>query len=74
MQVAVQPQPGTASFCNADDDLLHHAALWLHGHLHCQHDYVVPHSNGSTRVVCNPRGHARKGEAAGHRPHLVLEV
>ena len=67
-------QPGTASFCNADDDLLHHAVLWLHGHLHCQHDYVVPHANGSTRVVCNPRGHARKGEAAGHRPQLVLEV
>jgi len=67
-------QPGTASFCNADDDLLPHAALWLHGHLHCQHDYVVPHASGSTRVVCNPRGHARKGEAAGHRPQLVLEV
>jgi len=67
-------QPGTASFCNADDDLLHFAALWLHGHLHCQHDYVVPHTSGSTRVVCNPRGHARKGEAAGHRPQLVLDV
>ena len=67
-------QPGTASFCNADDDLLHHAALWLHGHLHCQHDYLVPHARGTTRVVCNPRGHARKGEAAGHRPQLVLEV
>lgn len=67
-------QPGTASFCNADDDLLQHAALWLHGHLHCQHDYAVPHATGSTRVVCNPRGHARKGEAARHRPQLVLEV
>ena len=34
-------QPGTASFCNADDDLLPRADLWLHGHLHCRHDYRV---------------------------------
>ncbi len=67
-------QPGTASFCNADDDLLPRADLWLHGHLHCQHDYTVAHAGGSTRVVCNPRGHARKGEADAHQPMLVLEV
>jgi len=63
-------QPGTASFCNADDALLPFADLWLHGHLHCQHDYRV----GKTRVVCNSRGHARKGEADAHQPMLVLEV
>ena len=67
-------QPGTASFCNADDALLSHAALWIHGHLHCRHDYRVAHAGGSTRVVCNSRGHARKGEAEGHQPRLVLEV
>ena len=67
-------QPGSASFCNADDDLLPLASVWLHGHVHCQHDYRVTHSLGSTRVVCNSRGHARKGEAAGHRPGLVIEV
>jgi hypothetical protein len=68
-------QPGTASFCNADDDLLPLAELWLHGHLHCQHDYRVAHAGGgSTRVVCNSRGHERKGEARGHDPRLVLEV
>ena len=67
-------QPGTASFCNADDDLLPRADLWLHGHLHCQHDYTVAHAGGSTRVVCNPRGHARKGEADAHQAMLVLEV
>jgi hypothetical protein len=67
-------QPGTASFCNADDDLLRHADLWIHGHLHCQHDYTVSHETGDTRVVCNSRGHVRKGEALGHQPHLVLEV
>jgi Calcineurin-like phosphoesterase len=67
-------QPGTASFCNADDALLPHAELWIHGHLHCRHDYDVPHAGGATRVVCNSRGHSRKGEADGHDPALVLEV
>ena len=68
------PQPGTASFCNADDALLPMADLWIHGHLHCQHDYTVPHARGTTRVVCNSRGHARKGEADAHQPLLVLDV
>ena len=63
-------QSGTASFCNADDDLLHHADLWIHGHLHCRHDYTV----GTTRVVCNARGHARKGEAAGYDGLFTVEV
>ena len=67
-------QHGTASFCNADDDLLAEADLWLHGHLHCAQDYEVAHAGGRTRVVCNSRGHERKGEAAAHRPRLVLEV
>jgi hypothetical protein len=67
-------QPGTASFCNADDALLSFAELWIHGHVHCQHDYRAPHPGGSTRVVCNSRGHASKGEADGHQPLLVLEV
>ena len=64
----------TASFCNADDDLLPAADLWLHGHLHCVHDYVVEHAAGQTRVVCNARGHARRGEAERHQPRLVIEV
>jgi Calcineurin-like phosphoesterase len=59
-------QSGTASFCNADDDLLPGAALWLHGHLHCRHDYTVRHADGSgTRVVSQARGLADKGETAG---------
>ena len=59
-------QPGTASFCNADDALLPHAALWIHGHLHCRHDYVVAHAQGETRIVSNARGHSFKGEADGY--------
>jgi predicted phosphodiesterase len=67
-------QPGTASFCNADDALLPFASTWIHGHLHCRHDYLVEHPAGRTRVVCNARGHARKGEADGHDPLRLYEV
>jgi hypothetical protein len=60
-------QPGTASFCNADDDLIPRADLWLHGHLHCRLDYVQERAGKApTRVVCHPRGLAAKGEAEGY--------
>lgn len=68
------PQPGTAGFCNADDDLLPHADVWIHGHLHCRHDYRVSHATGSTRVVCNARGHSKKGEPDGYDGRFVIEV
>ncbi len=68
-------QPGTASFCNADDDLIPRADLWLHGHLHCRHDYALPRAGQApVRVVCNARGLAAKGEDLGHAPQLTLEV
>ena len=67
-------QPGSASFCNADDDLLPGADLWIHGHLHCRHDYRVAHALGETRVLCNARGHSRKGEANGHDGLRTVEV
>jgi hypothetical protein len=63
-------QPASASFCNADDDLLPSADLWLHGHLHCRHDYRV----GTTRVVSNARGLMRKGEADGFDGLRLIEV
>lgn len=60
-------QPGTASFCNADDALLPRADLWLHGHLHCRHAYEVARpGRRPTRVACNARGLAIKGESDGH--------
>jgi len=65
---------GTASFCNADDGLIPLADLWLHGHVHCAHDYFVARAGGATRVVCNSRGHAKRHETEAHRPLLVLEV
>ena len=67
-------QPGTASFCNADDELLRHAELWIHGHLHCRQDYTVAHAQGGTRVVCHARGHAHRGETEGYQANCVLEV
>jgi predicted phosphodiesterase len=68
-------QPGTASFCNADDDLLPRADLWLHGHLHCRHDYRVPRpGHKATRVVCQARGMADKGETEGFDPHRLIEL
>jgi hypothetical protein len=70
---------GTAAFCNADDDLLALADFWFHGHLHCPHDYTVEReatlpTRTPTRVVCNPRGYAARGEHRGFREHLVIEV
>lgn len=62
--------PGTAGFCNALDDLLAQAQLWLHGHLHCPSDYV---KNGC-RVVANPLGYARKSEQDGFKPDLLITV
>ncbi|MCF8169082.1 MAG: metallophosphoesterase [Rhodoferax sp.] len=62
--------PGTAGFCNALDDLLPQASLWLHGHLHAPSDYRL----AGCRVVANPLGYARKNEQAGFRPDLLIEV
>lgn len=68
-------QPGTASFCNADDALIPLADLWLHGHLHCRHDYAVPRpGRRPTRVVCQATGLAHKGEDIGFDPHKLIEV
>lgn len=62
--------PGTAGFCNSLDDLLPHADLWLHGHLHCAFDYVKE----GCRVVANPLGYRSRGEQEGFRPDLLIEI
>lgn len=68
-------QAGTASFCNADDDLIGRADLWLHGHLHCRHDYRVDRPGRlPARVVCHARGLASKGEHEGFDPARLIEV
>jgi len=63
-------QPGTASFCNDDEALLPGAQLWLHGHLHCRHDYRL----NCARVASNARGHVKRGEADGFDGMRVIEV
>jgi hypothetical protein len=68
-------QPGSASFCNADDDLLPLADLWLHGHLHCRHDYRVDRPGRTPmRVVCQARGLAAKSEDSGHDPQRLIPI
>ena len=70
--------PGTAGFCNALDDLLPRADLWLHGHLHCPSDYVHTSEQQGVahrcRVVANPLGYAGNGEQEGYRPQLCVEI
>jgi Calcineurin-like phosphoesterase len=68
-------QPGTASFCNADDDLIARADLWLHGHLHCRHDYREPRAGRApARVVCQARGLVSRGEDQGWDGARLIEV
>ena len=62
--------PGTAGFCNALDDLLPLADLWLHGHLHCPTDVRV----GRCRIVANPLGYASKGEQLSFQPQQLITV
>lgn len=62
--------PGTAGFCNAMDDLLPQASLWLHGHLHAPSDYRV----GDCHVVANPLGYARKNEQLQFRAAHCIEI
>ncbi|MFM8737900.1 MAG: metallophosphoesterase [Betaproteobacteria bacterium] len=68
-------QPTTASFCNADEDLLAHADAWVHGHVHWRSDYRWPRaSGGHSRVICQARGLLRKGESEGFEPLRLFEV
>jgi hypothetical protein len=68
-------QPGTASFCNADDDLVPRADVWIHGHLHCRQDWREARAGRApARVVCNARGLAKKGEDEGFDPLAIVEV
>lgn len=62
--------PGTAGFCNAMDELLPFATVWLHGHLHAPSDYVQQ----GCRVVANPMGYARKNEQAAFQPNLLIGI
>ena len=62
--------PGTAGFCNELDDLLARADVWMHGHLHCPHDYVAQ----GCRVLSNALGYASKGEQQGFREQFIFDT
>ena len=64
-----------SSFISDLSDVIaeHQPALWVHGHVHDNHDYMV----GETRLVCNPRGYSRGNglsENAGFIEDLVVEI
>jgi len=43
--------------------------LWIHGHTHCNFDYMV----GDTRVICNPKGYGREN-LKEFNPDLIVEI
>jgi Calcineurin-like phosphoesterase len=70
--------PGTAGFCNGLDELLRHAQLWVHGHLHCPVDYLKRGQHEGQpwqcRVAANPRGYFSKGEQATFVEQFVIDL
>jgi len=60
--------PLNPAFASNLEDLMGHAALWIHGHTHRAFDYTVR----GTRVVANARGYP--GEGTGFRADFVVEV
>lgn len=67
-------QATTASFCNADEDLMAGADVWIHGHVHWRSDYQLPRPGGGySRVICQARGLSRKGESEGFDPLRLFD-
>lgn len=66
--------PGFVS--NLDDFVAASGAiLWVHGHVHSNHDYMI----GDTRVVCNPVGYTGSSNGdfendGGYNPTFVIEL
>jgi hypothetical protein len=44
--------------------------FWVHGHIHRAADYI----EGSTRVLCNPKGYLNEMGGNEFRPGLVIET
>jgi predicted phosphodiesterase len=71
-------QPGTAGFCNALDDMLPFAQVWMHGHLHCPNNYTVRGTRDgrefACQVVANPLGYLHKGEQESFVEGFAVDV
>ena len=44
--------------------------LWIHGHVHSRHDYMI----GDTRVICHPRGYPRENGWHETYEPLIVEI
>lgn len=69
---AFRGHPSNAAFAS---DLSHLIAqgkpdLWIHGHIHHFRDYW----EGTTRVICNPRGYERERAQTGFMSGLVVDI
>jgi predicted phosphodiesterase len=61
--------PVNGAFVSDLTELVGHADLWLHGHVHDSFDYRV----GGCRVVCNPRGYAQNRKTVSDPGDLLFE-
>lgn len=44
--------------------------FWIHGHVHMAFDYL----EGTTRIVCNPRGFSNERGRSNFQPDLILNI
>jgi Icc-related predicted phosphoesterase len=47
-----------------------HVKLWVHGHVHDRHDYMI----GDTRILCNPRGYPGEASILNFDPTLLVRI
>jgi hypothetical protein len=47
-----------------------HIKLWVHGHVHDRHDYMVD----NVRVLCNPHGYPGEASVLGFDPALMVKI
>ncbi len=69
----------TAGFCNSLDKLISRSDIWMHGHVHCHHDYEVKTKDEagrqrSCRVFANPFGYPHETEQKFFRNPFVLSI
>lgn len=64
-----------AAYASDLSDLVAHADLWIHGHIHTHCDYRLPTpSKRSMRVIANPRGYDGMVPVAGFDARWTVEV